>query len=91
MASYDEMSVTDRRNLFEGLASLSGFQEGPNNALPDGTRYEYDAVLKRTVEITPSGERFPVALVDGKLIRPSGQKGARALSAVSVNAAQSVT
>jgi hypothetical protein len=32
-------------------------------------RYEYDAVLKRTVEITPSGERFPLALVDGKLKR----------------------
>jgi hypothetical protein len=69
MASYDEMSPTNRRNLFEGLASLSGLQEGPKNALPDGTRYEYDAVLKRTVEITPSGERFPVALVDGKLKR----------------------
>jgi len=71
MASYHEMSVTDRRNLFEGLANLSGFQEGPNNALPDGTRYEYDAVLKRTVEITPSGKRFPVTLVDGKLRRDS--------------------
>ena len=69
MANYEEMSPTNRRNLFEGLASLSGLQEGPKNALPDGTRYEYDAVLKRTVEITPSGERFPVALVDGKLKR----------------------
>jgi len=69
MASYDEMSPTDRRNLFEGLASLSGLQEGPKNALPDGTRYEYDAVLKRTVEITPSGERFCVILVDGELRR----------------------
>ena len=58
MASYDEMSPTNRRNLFEGLASLSGLQEGPKNALPDGTRYEYDAVLKRTVEITPSGNAF---------------------------------
>ena len=71
MASYDEMSVRDRRNLFEGLASLSGFEEGPKHALPDGTRYEYDVVLKRTVEITPSGERFPVALSDGKLRRDS--------------------
>ena len=69
MASYDEMSPTDRRNLFEGLASLSGFEEGPKNALPDGTRYEYDAVLKRTVEIAPSGERFCVILVDGELRR----------------------
>ena len=71
MASYDEMNPTDRRNLFEGLASLSGFEERPTNALPDGTTYEYDAVLKRTVEITPSGERFPVTLVDGKLKRDS--------------------
>jgi len=71
MANYDEMSPTDRGNLVEGLASLSGFEEGPKDALPDGTRYEYDVVLKRTVEITPSGERFPVALSDGKLRRDS--------------------
>ena len=71
MANYDEMSPTDRGNLFEGLASLSGFEEGPKHALPDGTRYEYDVVLKRTVEITPSGERFPVTLSDGKLRRDS--------------------
>jgi hypothetical protein len=69
MASYDEMSPTDRRNLFESLASLTGLQEGPKNALPDGTRYEYDPVLKRTLEITPSGERVPVTLVDGRLKR----------------------
>jgi hypothetical protein len=77
MASYDEMSPTDRRNLFEGLARLSGFEEGPNNALPDGARYEFDAVLKRTVEITPSGERFPVTFVDGKLKRDSEKIGRR--------------
>ena len=71
MASYDEMSPTNRRNLIEGLASLSGLQEGPKNALPDGTRYEYDPVLKRTVEVTPSGERFPVILAEGKLTRDS--------------------
>jgi hypothetical protein len=39
-------------------------QKGPKNALPDGTRYEYDPILKRIVEITPSRERFPVMLVD---------------------------
>jgi len=53
------------------LEALTGLQEGPKNALPDGTRYEYDPILKRTVEITPSGERFPVTLVDGKLQRDS--------------------
>ena len=77
MATYDEMSPTDRRNLFEGLASLSGLQEGPKNALPDGARYEYDAVLKRTVEVTPSGERFPVILAEGKLTRDSETIGRR--------------
>jgi len=46
-------------------------QEGPTNVLLDGTRCEYDTILKRTVEITPSGERFPVTLVDGKLQRDS--------------------
>jgi hypothetical protein len=52
-----------------GLEALTGLQEGPKNALPDGTHYEYDPILKRTVEVTPSGERFPVTLVDGKLQR----------------------
>ena len=60
-------SSTDESSLEE----LSALQEGPKNALPDGTRYEYDPILKRTVEVTPSGERFPVTLVDGKLQRDS--------------------
>ena len=77
MASYDEMNPTDRKNLFEGLASLSGLHEGPKNTLPDGTRYEYDPVLKRTVEVTPSGERSSVILVDGKLTRDSEKIGRR--------------
>ena len=77
MASYDEMSPTDRRNLFEGLARLSGVEEGPKKTLPDGTRYEYDAVLRRTVEITASGERFPVTLFAGKLKRDSEKIGRR--------------
>ena len=49
-------------------------QEGPTNVLLDGTRYEYDPILKRTVEITPSGERFPVTLVDGELQRDSQKR-----------------
>jgi hypothetical protein len=53
------------------LEALTGLQEGPKNTLPDGTRYEYDPILKRTVEVSPSGERFPVTLVDGKLQRDS--------------------
>ena len=71
MATYDEMSPEDRKKLMKGLEALTGLQEGPKNALPDGTRYEYDPILKRTVEVTPSGERFPVTLVDGKLQRDS--------------------
>ena len=45
---------------------------GPNGQLPDGTHYEYDADLRATVEVTPSGERFPVVLVEGKLQRDCG-------------------
>ena len=67
MATYDDMSPAERKRLMNGLEALTGLQEGPKNALPDGTRYEYDPILKRTVEVTPSGERFPVRLVDGKL------------------------
>jgi hypothetical protein len=71
MATYDEMSPAERKKLMNGLEALTGLREGPKRALPDGTRYEYDPILKRTVEITPSGERFPVTLVEGKLKRDS--------------------
>src|SRR5438552_13750363 len=47
-------------------ANLAGLQEGPRDAFPDGAHYEYDPKLKRTVEVAPSGKRFPVALVAGK-------------------------
>jgi hypothetical protein len=71
MATYDDMSPAERKRLMNGLEALTGLQEGPKNTLPDGTRYEYDPILKRTVEVTPSGERFPVTLVDGRLQRDS--------------------
>jgi len=71
MATYDDMSPVERKRLMNGLEALTGLQEGPKNTLPDGTRYDYDPILKRTVEITASGERFPVTLVDGKLQRDS--------------------
>jgi hypothetical protein len=71
MATYDDMSPAERKRLMNGLEALTGLQEGRKKTLPDGTRYEYDPILKRTVEVTPSGERFPVTLVDGKLQRDS--------------------
>ena len=69
MATYDKMSVQERQRLMEVLGGLTGLQEGADGQLPDGTRYEYDPDLRATVEVTPSGERFPVVLVDGKLRR----------------------
>ena len=77
MATYDEMNPAERRQLMETLGSLSGLQQGPNGARPNGSHYEYDPGLKRTVEVTASGERFPVALVDGKLVRDSGNSALR--------------
>jgi hypothetical protein len=68
--------MTRALGRFHRQENLTGLREGPKNALPDGTRYEYDPILKSTVEITPTGERFPVTLVDGKLQRDS-QKGDR--------------
>ena len=73
MAAYDKMSAEERQQLMQVLGSLSGLQEGPKEGFPDGTRYEYDPDLKTTVEVTPSGERFPVALLAGKLQRQSGK------------------
>lgn len=72
-ASYDKMSLKERLRLVEALADLAGLQEGPKDAFPDGTRYEYDFRFKATVEITPSGKRFPVELVAGKFQRRSAK------------------
>ena len=68
-ATYDKMSSEERQELMEILGSLTGQQEGAHEEFADGTHYEYDPGLKRTVEVDPSGERFPVALVAGKLQR----------------------
>lgn len=77
MATYDKMSANERQRLMEVLGSLTGLQEGPDGQLPDGTRYEYDPDLRATVEVTPSGERCPVVLVEGKLQRDCEALAAR--------------
>ena len=80
-ATYDKMSPDERQQLVEVLAGLSGLQEGPRDGFSDGTHYEYDSKLKRTFEVAPTGDRFPVALVAGKFQRDStkmvAQKTAR--------------
>ena len=68
-ASYDQMSTEERQRLVETLGNLAGLQGGPRDAFSDGTHYEYDPKLKRTVEVVSSGKRFPVALVAGKFRR----------------------
>ena len=74
MAAYDKMTIEERQELMEILGSLTGLQEGPHEEFADGTHYEYDPKLRTTVEVGPSGERFPVALVAGKLQRESQAK-----------------
>ena len=69
MAAYDEMSEAERQQLAKVLGSLTGLQAGPTGSLPDGTHYEYDPTLKATVEVTPTGDRYPVTPVDGTFIR----------------------
>jgi hypothetical protein len=68
-ATYDRMSPEERKQLTEVIAGLAGLQEGPKATLLDGTHYEYDAEMKRTVEVDPSGRVIPVSLVAGKLQR----------------------
>ena len=68
MATYDQMSPAERRNLIRTLRNPPALQEDPQ-ALPGGKHYEYDFRLKRTVEVSRSGERFLVVLVEGKLRR----------------------
>ena len=69
MAAYNEMSEAERQLLAKTLGSLSGLQGGPSGSLPDGTHYEYDPTLKATVEVTPTGDRYPVTLLDGRFVR----------------------
>ena len=71
------MSTAERQRLVEALGNLAGLQEGPRDAFPDGAHYEYDPKLKRTVEVAPSGKRFPVALVAGKFQRDAAGAAAR--------------
>ena len=70
-AIYDKMSTEERQELMEILGSLTGQREGAHDEFADGTHYEYDPELGTTVEVDPSGKRFPVALVAGKLERES--------------------
>src|SRR5204862_2405546 len=49
-ATYDKMSPAERQQLTEAIASIAGLREGPRDAFPDATHYEYDRDLKRTVE-----------------------------------------
>src|SRR2546429_6745743 len=65
------MSSAERQQLFEVLATLTGLQDGPTGKFSDGTRFEYDRKLGRTVEVTLAGKRFPVMLVAGKFQRES--------------------
>ena len=76
-ATYDKMSPDERQQLVEELAGLAGLQEGPKDAFPDGTRYEYDFRFKTTFEVTPSGKRFPVALVAGRFQRDLANSATR--------------
>jgi hypothetical protein len=76
-ATYDKMGPDERQQLVEELAGLAGLQEGPKDAFPDGTRYEYDSRFKTTFEITPSGKRFPVALVAGRFQRDLANSATR--------------
>jgi hypothetical protein len=80
-AAYDKMSAAERQQLYEALGSLTGLQEGPTGKFSDGTYFEYDRALETTVEVTRSGERFPVRLVGGKFQRETetavGHKSAR--------------
>ena len=55
-ATYDKMSPEERQQLMEAIGSLTGLQQGPKDAFPDGTHYEYDPDLKRTVEVDASGQ-----------------------------------
>jgi hypothetical protein len=75
--SYDQMSTAERQRVVEALGNLAGLQERPRDAFPDGTHYEYDPKLKRTVEIASSGKRYPVALVAGRFQRAAADATAR--------------
>src|SRR5215472_9069688 len=70
-AIYDKMSSEERQDLMEILGSLTGQQEGAHEEFADGTYYEYDPGLKRTVEVDPFWERFSVGFSAGKLERKS--------------------
>ena len=71
MATYDKMSTAEQLQLFEVLGALTGLQEGPTGRFSDGSYFEYDRTVGKTVEVTPSGQRFAVVLKGENLQRDS--------------------
>ncbi len=75
MHSYDTMSESERRELYQMLSGLSAMQSVPFEAEePNGTYYEYDRNLKATVKVTPDGERTPVEKLETSF-EPTRRKG----------------
>lgn len=61
------MTAEELQELEQSLDSTGPL--GIEFKFPDGTRYDWDPVLQATVEISPAGERFVVALQDGEIRR----------------------
>lgn len=73
MATYDELTSSEREKLMRILRNPGRLPRRPRQDLPKAAHYEYDFKLKQTVEVTRSGQRFPVTLVGGKLLRDSAK------------------
>ena len=69
MKQFSEMSESEREAFAVSLDFTGEEPLAVESAFKDGRSYDWDPTLRSTVECTPDGRRFVVALRDGKLIR----------------------
>lgn len=67
--TYDGMTGTERKQLWQSLVSLTGLEPGPHSPSRDGGYFEWDKRAKAVVEVVPSGRRFVVDARGGDLVR----------------------
>ena len=66
MKQYSDKTAEEQQAFDESLNFTGEEPLGIDPALPDGTLYEWDPILKVTTETTPDSRRFVVELREGE-------------------------
>ena len=69
MKQYQEMTEAERRTFDDSLDFAGDDVLQVDTTFSDGRSYDWDPVVRATVETTGEGRRFVVELREGQLIR----------------------